>query len=62
MAKKYKPEYKKGDKVEIIVGPYTGEKGKIVRVRGFFVKTYDVKIGNVVLEKRLFRYLTMSKH
>lgn len=62
MTKSYKPEFKKGDRVEIIVGPYSGEKGVVSRVRGVFTKTYDVRIGKVVLEKRPFRYLTMSKH
>ncbi len=64
MAKGYKPEYKRGDYVQITRGPYTGEKGWIRKVRGLVTKTYDVAIEDkpgVILEKRPFNYLTMAK-
>lgn len=64
MAKKYKPEYKKNDYVQITRGPYTGEKGWINKVRGIITKTYDVALEDheIVLLKRPFNYLTMAKH
>lgn len=65
MPKKYTPEYKKGDYVQITRGPYSGEKGYITKVRGLFVKTYDVAIKDkpgALLLKRPFNYLTMAKN
>lgn len=65
MAKSYKPEYKKGDYVQITRGPYSGEKGWVDKVHGILKKTYDVRIEDkvgVILRKRPFSYLTLAKH